>query len=152
MIRMCAQTSILITTFVFMSACATDDLKSQATLFDHLGGKEAIKMVVNDFIDAVARDQRIENSKVSERLGEIDIGRLKELVAEQVCMAAGGPCQYTGRDMQSSHAGLDITNDEFDFVVDDLIQILDQYRVPDKDQQELLLLLAPMRADIVQAP
>ncbi len=152
MIRMCIQASILITTFVLMSACATDNLKSQASLFDRLGGKEAIDMVVNDFIDTVGSDQRIENPKVGERLGEIDIRRLKQLVAEQVCMATGGPCKYTGRDMKSSHAGLDITNDEFDYVVDDLVKTLNQYKVPEKEQQELLLLLAPMRADIVQAP
>ena len=54
--------------------------------------------------------------------------------------------------MHSSHVGLDITNAEFDYVVDDLVKTLNQYKVPDPEQQELLALLAPMRTDIVQAP
>ena len=152
MIRTFTQTCLLITALMLMSACATESHKPQSSLYDRLGGKKAIDMVVNDFIDTVGSDQRIQNPKVSERLGSIDIDGLKQLVADQVCMAAGGPCQYIGRDMKSSHVGLEITNAEFDYVVDDLIKTLNQYKVPGGEQQELLSLLAPMRADIVQAP
>ena len=109
-------------------------------------------MVVNDFIDTVGNDPRIQNPKVSERLAAIDIDRLKQLVADQVCMATGGPCEYQGRDIKSTHAGMAITNAEFDYVVDDLVKTLNHYKVPDQKQQELLALLAPMRPDIVQAP
>jgi len=115
------------------------------------GGKKAIDKVVNDFIDTVGGDPRIQNPKVGEQLAKIDINRLKQLAADQVCMATGGPCQYTGRDMKSSHVGLAITNEEFDYVVDDLVKTLNQYKVPGPKQKELLGLLAPMRADIVQA-
>jgi hemoglobin len=145
-------TVIIFSAFFLLSACATDSPKPQASLYDRLGGKKAIDLVVNDFIDTVGNDQRIQNPKVSERMANIDIDRLKGLVADQVCMAAGGPCEYKGRDMISTHLGLDITNVEFDYVVDDLVKTLDKYKVPEREKQELLALLAPMRADIVQAP
>ena len=148
----CHTMAILFSAFFLLSACATGSPKPQASLYDRLGGKKAIDMVVNDFIDTVGNDQRIQNPKVSDRLAAIDIDRLKGLVADQVCMATGGPCDYQGKDMHSSHVGLDITNAEFDWVVDDLVKTLNQYKVPDPEQQELLALLAPMRADIVQAP
>jgi hemoglobin len=146
------KTVIIFSAFFLLSACATESPQPQASLYDRLGGKKAIDLVVHDFIDTVGNDPRIQNPKVSERLAAIDIDRLKELVADQVCMATGGPCEYKGRDMHSSHVGLDITNAEFDYVVDDLVKTLNQYKVPDPEQQELLALLAPMRTDIVQAP
>jgi len=85
---------------------------------------------VNDFIDTVGNNQRIQNPKVSEGLTNIAIDRLKQLVADQVCMATGGPCTYQGRDMKSSHVRLDIINAEFDYVVDDLVKTLKQLTSP----------------------
>ena len=144
--------AIFFVLLIFLTACASEVQKREASLYDRLGGKKAIDMVVSDFIDTVGSDQRIQNPMVSERLADIDIGRLKGLVSDQVCMAAGGPCEYKGRDMKSSHMGLDITDAEFDYVVDDLVKTLDQYNVPAQEKQELLALLAPMRTEIVQAP
>jgi len=151
MFRTITQTCRLIAALMLMSACATQSSKPQASLYDRLGGKKAIDMVVNDFFDTVGGNPRIQNPKVGEQLAKIDINRLKQLMANQGCMATGGPCQYTGRDMKSSHVELAITNEEFDYVVDDLVKTLNQYKVPDPKQKELLGLLAPMRADIVQA-
>ena len=152
MFRTMMKTFMLLAALMLISACATQSPKPQDSLYNRLGGKQAIDMVVNDFIDTVGSDQRIQNPKVGQRLSEINIDRLKQLVSEQVCMAAGGPCQYSGRDMKVTHMGLAITHAEFDYVVDDLVKTLNQYKVPDGEQQELLALLGPMRADIVQAP
>ena len=144
-----------IVTLVVMSACGTQTPPPQApspqdSLYNRLGGNDAIKMVVNDFIDTVGTDTRINNPKVAERLGNIDINKLKALVTDQVCMATGGPCTYKGRDMKESHKGLGITEKEFDYVVDDLVKTLNKYKVPQKEQQELLALLGPMKPDIVE--
>jgi hemoglobin len=131
--------------------CATPTIKQDTSLYERLGGKSAIEAVVNDFIDRVGADPRITNEKVKARIAAIDIPTLKWQVTNQVCAASGGPCKYTGRDMVSSHAGLMITNAEFDAVVDDLVKTLDQFKVQEREKNELLSLLAPMRADIVQA-
>ncbi|MFY9287201.1 MAG: group 1 truncated hemoglobin, partial [Alphaproteobacteria bacterium] len=73
-------------------------------------------------------------------------------VVNLVCAGAGGPCNYTGRSMKDSHAGLKITSREFDFVVEDLVAALDKFNVPEKEKSELLSLLGPMRKEIVEVP
>jgi len=62
----------------------------------------------------------------------------------------GWPYEYTGRDIKTTHARLGITDTEFDAVVDDLVKTLDKYKVPEREKNELLSLLAPMRKDIVE--
>ncbi|WP_455245798.1 group I truncated hemoglobin [Petrachloros mirabilis] len=144
--------AILGLTALFMNACASEVTKPTPTLYERLGGKEAIKMVINDFIDKLGSDKRITNQKIIDRVASIDVSKLKMHLTDQVCMATGGPCTYTGRSMKEAHAGMDITEAEFNIMVDDLVQTLNAYKVPKKEQDELLALLAPMKGDVVQAP
>ena len=134
------------------SGCTTTGPTTQTSLYDRLGGKTAIQAVVSDFIDMVGADTRIQNKKVGARLSVININELKGHLVDQVCVAAGGPCTYTGRDMKSSHKGLGITEAEFNYVVDDLVKTLDKYKVPTNEKSELLALLGPMKNDIVEIP
>ena len=142
--------SVLLCILIVLSACGTTPSQTKSSLYDRLGGKKAIDMVVSDFVDTVGSDTRIQNKKVGERLAAIDVNNLKRLVSDQVCMASGGPCQYTGRDMNTTHKGLEITEAEWNYVVDDLVKTLNKYKVPDREQQELLALLGPMKGDIVE--
>lgn len=67
-----------------------------------------------------------------------------------VCQATGGPCQYSGRDMVTAHKGRAVTGEAFDAVVQDLVAALDNLKVPAKEKGELLQLLGPLKASIVQ--
>jgi plastocyanin len=67
-------------------------------------------------------------------------------------MATGGPCKYTGRSMEESHAGMDLVDDEFTALVEDLSGALDKFKVPDKEKGELLGALGPLKPAIVVAP
>ena len=116
---------------------------SAASLYDRLGGKPAITAVVDQFVTNVAADTRING-----RFATTDIPKLKGHLIDQVCGATGGPCRYTGRDMKTTHAGMRITNDEFNALVQDLVAALDKFNVPAKEKNELLALLAPMKKDI----
>ncbi len=109
-------------------------------------------MVISDFIDKLGSDKRITNQKIIDRVAIIDVNRLKMLLTDQVCMATGGPCTYTGRSMKETHTGMDITEAEFNIMVDDQVQTLNAYKVPQQEQDELLALLAPKKSDVVQAP
>jgi hemoglobin len=113
-------------------------------LYDRLGGQRAIVAVVDDFIGRVAADGRIKF-----RFANTDIPRLKSLLVEFVCMATGGPCKYSGQDMETSHAGMDLVHDEFAALVDDLAATLDKFKVPAKEKGELLGALGGMKGDIV---
>jgi hemoglobin len=119
------------------------------SLYDQLGGLAGISGVMNDFIGNVAGDERINAFFV--KLPAIRISRLKELLIQQVAMASGGPVTYTGQDMLSVHAGMGITMDDFNALVEDLVAALDGNGVSPRAKQMLLGALAPMASDIVTA-
>ena len=112
-----------------------------ASLYDRLGGQRAIVAVIDDFIDRVAADARIKF-----RFLNTDLPKLKTLLVEFVCMATGGPCKYTGQDMETSHAGMELVDDEFTALVEDLAGALDKFKVPAKEKGELLGALGPLQA------
>lgn len=116
-----------------------------ASLYERLGGLDAINAVVESFVAHCAADDRI-NGKFERS----DIPRVKKMLVDQVCEAAGGPCTYTGRSMRETHDGMGVTAGEFDALVEDLVATLDEFGVPEADQEELLGLLAPMRGEIVE--
>jgi hemoglobin len=115
------------------------------SLYERLGGRPAITAVVNDFVGNVAKDKRINGF-----FGNTDIPRLKRLLVQQICAGSGGPCKYEGRSMREAHRGLNIRNQDFDALVQDLVKSLDKFNVPPREQKELLGLLGPMRKDVVQ--
>ena len=116
----------------------------QKSLYDRLGGKDAIVAVVDDFVGNVAADNRI-----NRYFAKTDIPRLKRNLVDQICAGTGGPCSYAGRDMKTAHAGMGVTNADFDALVGDLVKTLDKFKVPDKEKGELLGILGPMRPSIV---
>lgn len=118
--------------------------KPSKSLYQRLGGKPAITAVVDDFVGNVAKDKRINRF-----FANTDIARLKRLLVEQICAGTGGPCTYTGRDMRSAHKGMGVANRHFDALVEDLGKSLKKFKVPAREQKELVAILAPMRKDIV---
>jgi hemoglobin len=115
------------------------------SLYDRLGGLDAIKAAVDSWVVRVAGDDRI-----NRKFERTDIPRLKKEVIDQLCEATGGPCTYTGRSMRDTHAGMQTTAGEFDAVMQHLGATLDEFNVPKTDQDELVELLRPMRGDIVE--
>jgi hemoglobin len=116
----------------------------QKSLYDRLGGQPAITAVVDDFVGNVAGDARINRF-----FARTDIPRLKRLLVEQICAGTGGPCTYTGRDMKTAHAGMAITDAQFNALVEDLVKSLDKFNVPAKEKGELLGILGSMKPSIV---
>ena len=74
------------------------------------------------------------------------------LLVEQICQASGGPCTYTGRSMKSTHAGMGVSSGDFDALVGDLVTTLNKFKVPEREKNELLGALGPMKRDIVEKP
>jgi hemoglobin len=114
------------------------------SLYDRLGGKAAIQAVVDDFIGNVAADGRI-----NQRFAGANIPRLKTMLVDQICEATGGPCKYTGKSMKAAHAGMRITDAEFNALVEDLVKSLDKFKVGAPEKSELLGALGGMKGDIV---
>jgi hemoglobin len=116
----------------------------EKSLYDRLGGKPAITAVVDDFVARVAADRRINRF-----FANTDVPSFKAKLIDQICEVSGGPCKYTGKDMKTTHAGMGITDADFNALVEDLVATLDKFKVPEKEKSELLGALAPMKKDIV---
>jgi hemoglobin len=95
-----------------LSMAAAPVTAANLSLYDRLGGQEAIHAVVDEFVANVAADERINRFFAS-----TDIARLKRLLAEQICAGAGGPCTYSGRDMKSTHAAMGVDGSHFEALV-----------------------------------
>jgi hemoglobin len=132
---------------IALVACALSNTSAVAqtrTLYDRLGGYPAISAVVDDFVANVAADRRINRF-----FAKANIDRLKARLVEQICQGTGGPCFYSGGDMKSVHAGMGIQGKHFNALVGDLGKTLNKFKVPAREQKELVAILAPMKKDIV---
>ena len=119
-------------------------------LYERLGGVYSIAAVVDDLIDRLMDDGRLNaNPKVDEAHHRVSRSGFKYLVTEQVCWAAGGPQKYSGRSMRDSHEHLAITPGEWEAFLDDLRQTLDKFGVPERERQELFAIVESTRGDIV---
>jgi len=120
------------------------------SLYERLGGVYAIATVVDDFIDRVMDDPRLNaNPKVNEAHHRVPPAGFKYLVTEMVCWATGGPQKYTGKTMFDSHAHLDITEQEWQAFLDDLHQTFERFNVPAQERAELYAIVDSTKKDIV---
>ena len=120
------------------------------SLYERLGGVYSIATVVDDFIDRVMSDPRLNaNPLVDEAHHRVPPAGFKYLVTEMVCWATGGPQRYTGKSMKESHEHLKITAQEWEAFLDDLQQTLDKFAVPSAEQAELRAIVDSTRSDIV---
>jgi hemoglobin len=136
----------LVMSFALMTAFSVTALAQDSrTLYERLGGQPAISLVVDEFAKIVLSDDRI-NKKFSKS----DPTRLVTNLKAFVCSATGGPCAYGGRDMKTSHKGMGVTAGEFNALVEDLVKALDKYKVPEREKNELLGALGPLKPEIVE--
>jgi hemoglobin len=120
------------------------------SLYERLGGVYSIAVVVDDFIDRIMVDSRLNaNPLVDEAHHRVTSQGFKYLVTEMVCWATGGPQKYSGKSMSDSHAHLMITPQEWEAFLDDFKQTLDKFHVPQQEQDELKAIVESTKADIV---
>jgi hemoglobin len=115
------------------------------TLYERLGGSDAINTVAVAFENRAATDDRI-----NQKFARTDLNRLTKEFVDQLCQDTGGPCRYTGRNMIETHANMGVTSGEFDAFMEDLVATLNEFNVAKADQDELLGLLKPMESEIVE--
>ena len=124
--------------------------QSRTSLYERLGGVYSIATVVDDFIDRIMADSRLNvNLKVNEAHHRVPPAGFKYLVTEMVCWAAGGPQRYSGLSMADSHRHLEITPQEWDAFMDDFELTLDKFKVPVAERAELRAIVESTYGDIV---
>lgn len=117
------------------------------SLYERLGGYNAVAAVVDDFVGRLIADKKLERFFVGH--GTDSKKRIRQHVVDQLCAATGGPCIYTGRTMKDSHAGLGISEEEWNIAGAHLFETLDKFKVPAAEKKELLDVVATLKADIV---
>ena len=117
---------------------------ADGSLFDRMGGAPVLEKVLDQSLDLSMNDPRTKRS-----FQKINLKRLREKLNEQICALSNGPCQYSGDSMKEVHGGLDITDAEFNGMVEHLTTALSANGVGLREKNELLKLLAPMKRDVV---
>jgi hemoglobin len=117
----------------------------ERSLYERLGGVDAITAVARAFEDRAAKDDRI-----NQKFARTNLERLTKEFVDQLCQDTGGPCTYTGLSMRQAHTNMEVTSGEWDAFMEDFVATLNDFNVGQAEQDELLNDLRPMRADIVE--
>lgn len=138
--------------------------EGKLTLFERLGGETGITALVDDFTQRALEDPRVNWQRKGVRRGglfgrdreapvwtasEQNLATLKKHLVQFFSLATGGPAQYDGKEITTAHAGMRISNPEFDAAIGDLKASLDKLRIPSKEQKELLAIVESTRPQIV---
>jgi hemoglobin len=115
------------------------------SLYERVGRRSGIEVVVRDFTDRALADDRI-NAKFARS----DTDHFFGVLVQQLCAATGGPCKYTGRNMKDAHEGMAVTDGEFDAMLEDFGASMDRFEVGPAERQEMMQLLGAMRLDVVE--
>lgn len=123
---------------------------SDQTLYERLGGVNAIAMVVDLFSDEIVKNAKLNvNPALKEWNQSGQLAGLKFMRTLWLCQAAGGPFQYTGKEMGEAHKDLHIKPEEFDEVGVEIARALDHFKVPEREKQEVLAAIVSRKTQVV---
>jgi hemoglobin len=128
---------------LFTAAAAAED----KTLYQRLGGYDAIAAVSDEFIGRLATDDQ--EKRFFAGFSDDSKMRIRQFLVDFVCKATGGPCVYIGRDMKTAHAGSGVTKADWDRSLSIFVEVLNKFKVPEQEQKDLAALLTPLEKDIV---
>jgi hemoglobin len=144
-----AAAAILVTAAGTIQTARAQD--KRPSLYERLGGAYSIATVVDDFIERLLVNPTLNaNPAISEARARVPKAGLKFHVTTQLCEVTGGPCKYTGRAMKDAHQHLNITEAQWDAMAADFLKTLDTFKVPQKEQQELLAIVGSTKSAIVR--
>lgn len=125
-------------------------MMAELSLYERLGGVNAISMVVDRFSDRIVENPKLNvNSALVAWNASGQLPALKFMRTLWICQQSGGPFQYTGKDLSAAHVNLHITSEEFDEVGAEIDRALDHFGVPEREQQELLAVIVSKKAEVV---
>jgi hemoglobin len=122
---------------------------NQPTLYERLGGYDAITAVANDLLPRLQGDATL--GRFWQNRGEDGIEREKQLLIDFLCSSAGGPLLYTGRDMKTSHEGMKISEDDWTAFMGHLRATLDSFQLPETEYGDVIAFIESTKADMVEA-
>ena len=121
---------------------------SKKTLYERLGGYDAITAVTNDLLPRLQADTKL--ARFWQHRGEDGVKREKQLLTDFLCSSAGGPLYYTGRDMKTLHKGMKISESDWSAFLGHLNATLDAFKVPQPERGEVIAFIQSTKSDIVE--
>lgn len=118
------------------------------SLYQRLGGYDAIAAVTDDFIGRLATDKQL--GRFFAGHSEDSLQKIRQHVIDQLCAATGGPCLYIGRDMKTAHKGMGISEADWNAAAMHLVASLDKFQVPKQEKDEVLAAVSALKKDIVE--
>jgi hemoglobin len=115
------------------------------SLYVRMGGAQTVEAVISDMLDHVSVDARTQRP-----FDKVNLKRLKRQLSAKICSVTGGGCNYNGDSMHDAHAGLGISEAEFYGLVEVLRDSLRRHGVAQRERNELLQILAPIKRDVVE--
>jgi len=134
--------------FVFLLFIVATVEAQEKSLYERLGGYEAISAVVDDFADRLFNDDVV--GKRFFGMSDDSRAGFKQKNKNLVCAVTGGPCKVISRTAKTTHGGLGIKGSEFDIVAQHLVDVLNSFKVPKKEHDELMAIIGTLRKDIVE--
>jgi len=122
---------------------------SEKSLYQRLGGYDAISAVANDLLPRLQADSAL--GRFWDHRGEDGVAREKQFLIDFLCSSAGGPVLYTGRDMEISHKGMGITESDWAAFLEHLNSTLDSFNVPQRESSEVVAFIESTKSDIVDS-
>jgi hemoglobin len=123
---------------------------TEQSLYERLGGVNAIAMVVDRFSDEIVKNPKLNvNPNLKEWNGTGQLPALKFMRTLWICQQTGGPFVYTGKDMHEAHKDLHISSGEFDEVGAEIASALDHFGVPEREKDEVLAAIVAHKAEVV---
>jgi hemoglobin len=126
---------------------AADEHK--APLYQRLGGAPAVHAVVEEFVGRILADPHVNGWFEHAAHDPAHAKQYKATLADFICAAAGGPCQYHGKDMVTAHKDRHVTPEAFDIVAHHLAATLDHLKVNAAEKNELMTLVGGLKPAIV---
>ncbi len=130
-----------------LGSAAAQTAAGEKSLYQRLGGYDAIAAVTDDIIQRFVADPQIKPFFVG--LNDEHKKRVRQHLVDFLCQATGGPCAYTGRDMKTAHTGLHITEEQWQAAVKDITDTLNKFKVPEREKGEVLNAVGGLKGDIV---
>lgn len=115
-----------------------------ASLYERLGGEKKIHKLATAIYDNHSK-----NGAVSARFAKSDRQKVIGLVAQFICAGTGGPQTYAGKDMINAHKGMNISEQEYFAVLEDIVEALKANGIGQREQEELLMIAYSLRGDIL---
>jgi hemoglobin len=125
----------------------TNDEQAQ-TLYQRLGGYDAVAAATDDLLARLQSDPRIKD--FWKGASADNRRKARQLIVDFMVEAAGGPAFYVGRDMRKAHQGMQIDDQDWDVFMHHSEATLDHFGVPARERGEVLSFFSSLREDVVE--